>query len=148
MNLEYLIKGSSVFHSLPTLLYLGFFRRKNRINLLKDPSGISDFASIPYESIIIGVLIAYGVSLKLLKKLNKRTNKEESLTNSLINASIVGSVTGLIFSLTGRFVFDLPSKHFGITERPWMVHIVAPILYAIIFIIIEKAEFFAMTTNR
>jgi len=133
MYIDNFTLGSSLVHALPTLLYMGFYRRKNRLNLLNDPSGLSDFVSIPYESLVIGILFAYGVAFMIMKKMNEKNNKKVQ------NAAISGAVLGLLLSIVGRHVFDLPLKHFGMTQT-WTVHIVAPVLYAVIFLIIEKIE--------
>ena len=134
MPIEYFTIGSSLVHALPTLLYMGAYRRKNRLNLIENPSGLADFVSIPYESLVIGILFAYGVAFTVMQKMNKKDNG----TKNVRNAAITGAVLGLSLSLIGRHIFDLPVKHFGMIDQPWSVHIVAPVLYAIIFVLIEK----------
>jgi len=134
MHLEYFTIGSSLVHALPTLLYMGAARRKNRLALMDDPSGLADFISIPYESLVIGILFSYGVAFTVMQKMNKRDNG----TKNVKNAAIAGAVLGLLLSLVGRHIFDLPIKHFGMTDHPWTVHMIAPVLYAIIFVLIEK----------
>lgn len=127
MDFQNFVTGSSVISALPTLLYMGFYRRKNRLNLLVDKSGLEDFLSIPYESLVIGILVAYGVSFAIMKKLDKSNGDKKR------NAILVGAGLGLTLSLIGRHVFDLPVKHFGMTNGS-SVHLVAPILYALIFV--------------
>lgn len=62
--MEDFIKGSSILAALPTILYLGFYQRKNRLsalNSINDPAQISlkTFLSIPFESILAGVPLVF-----------------------------------------------------------------------------------------
>lgn len=134
MHVEYFTLGSSLVHALPTLMYMGVYRRKNRLNLLTDPSGLDDFVSIPYESLVIGILFAYGVAFTVMQNMNNRDGNVKNKRNAIIT----GALLGLTLSIVGRNVFDLPSKHFGMTDSTWRVNLIAPILYAIIFLVIEK----------
>ena len=134
------IKGSSVLAALPTLLYLGFYQRRNRLNALNSSSDIAikTFLSIPYESIVVGVPLIFGLAYFLMKKSERNSddpNKKNIHTGRVI---LFGSSLGLILSIIGRFGFDLPAKLFGINEREYSVHIVAPIIYPFIFLYVDK----------
>lgn len=126
MSFSDFLKGSSLISAFPTLLYMGIYRRKNRLNL---PSNLENFASIPYESIVAGILFSYGVSNLILKKLDEKNGNKKR------NAIIVGSILGLSLSIIGRYGLDLPNKHFGMKENGFNVHLIAPVLYAIIFLL-------------
>lgn len=126
MSFSDFLKGSSIIAAMPTILYMGMYRRKNRLNL---PSNVGNFASIPYESIVVGILLSYGVSTMILKRLDDKNGNKKR------NALLVGSTLGLLLSIIGRYGFDLPVKHFGMMNNGFNVHIIAPVLYAIIFLL-------------
>lgn len=138
MTLKDFTKGSSLVATIPTLLYIGFYQRKNRISLLKNATPeLKKFLSIPFETLVIGVLFAYGIAYS---SLNYDENEQENRTLSVV---ITGSLLGLSLSLIGRFVFDLPVKMFGITpEKAWIVHPTASILYIFIFLYVDKVLMF------
>lgn len=142
--MEDFLKGTSVLASLPTLAYIGFYQRRNRLNLLNNLSessekALQNFLSIPYESIVVGVSIAYGLMYTILKKGD--TSDADVVTEQTFHTQrviVLGSMLGLILSLIGRFQFDLPSKLFGIVDKQYSVHIVAPILYIFIFLYVDQ----------
>lgn len=69
MSFQQFVKGSSVVAAIPTLVYLGAAQRKNRIKLLRtNPEILLSFLSIPYESIVVGVLILYGIAYASLPR--------------------------------------------------------------------------------
>lgn len=110
--------GSSIAATLITLVYTGrAFRGAGR------PS------SVPFEVIAIVVPIAFG----LANVINVR------LGNTIKTAFFVGAVLGLLFSMGGRFVLQLPEKIFNMKRQSTgLVHLVAPIVYALIFAIIVR----------
>jgi len=126
------LKGSSMAVALPTMVYVGMAQRKNRLAAFSNSTdqATQEFLSIPYESIAVGIPIMYGITYTLLKYYNDDPSRKETM--------LFGAALGLTLSLIGRFVFDLPIKMFGLMETPWMVHIVAPILYTLIFVYVDK----------
>ncbi len=141
--MEDFIKGSSILAALPTILYLGFYQRKNRLsalNSINDTSQVSlkTFLSIPFESIIAGVPLVFGIVYWAMKKSEGKSDKPDKKENHIGRVILFGSSLGLILSIIGRFGLDLPSKLFGIKERQYSVHIVAPIIYPFIFLYVDK----------
>ena len=55
--------------------------------------------------------------------------------NPTIISAIVGSIGGLVLSLGGSML-DFPTKVFKLHDTSYIVHILAPILYSIIFSLI------------
>ncbi len=128
------IKGSSVVATLPTLLYVGFFQMKNRTKLLKTASGeLKTFLSIPFETMVVGILVAYGVTFTIMKR--NLDEENDSKLKKIIKISAHGAILGFTLSVIGRFGLDLPVKMFGIPRaQAGKVHPTAIILYAIIFL--------------
>lgn len=59
--------------------------------------------------------------------------------NTLESSLIVGAMFGFLLSVVGRFRFQIPRKVFGMKkETEWRVHVVAPILYALIFVLLIR----------
>lgn len=86
-------------------------------------------APISNDLLDIGARMAYGAANVLLVYLG----------NTVQNAALVGALLGFCLSLIGRFGFNLPSTLFGIEPKDaWQVHVVAPILYAIIFVVLIR----------
>ena len=54
-------------------------------------------------------------------------------TGALKTQLVFGALTGLFMSVVGRKGFDMPSKLFGLKDKPWLAHLAAPVLYAGIF---------------
>ena len=134
-SIENFIKGSSVVAAFPTLLYVGFFQMKNRQDLLKKASSLElqNFLSIPYESMVVGILVSYGITFALMKR-NVDEEKDSKL-QKIIKIVSHGAILGLFLSIIGRFYFDLPVKMFGIPKnQSFKVHPIAMILYAVIFL--------------
>jgi len=134
-SIENFIKGSSVVAAFPTLLYVGFFQMKNRQDLLKKASSLKlqNFLSIPFESIIVGILVAYGITFSIMKR--NIDEEKDSNSKKLIKVMSHGAILGLVLSIIGRFYFDLPVKMFGIPKiQASKVHPTAIILYAVIFL--------------
>lgn len=75
----------------------------------------------------IGARMLYGVANMLLVYLG----------NTIENAAIIGALLGFTLSIIGRFGFKLPTTLFGFdTKTSWQVHIIAPVLYALIFVVL------------
>lgn len=76
-----------------------------------------------------GVRLAYGVANVI----------NVQLGNTIESAALVGAVLGLALSLIGRYKLGLPQTLFGMTKATeWRVHVIAPVLYAAIFVIIVR----------
>ena len=134
-SIENFIKGSSFVAAFPTLLYVGFFQMKNRQDLLKKASSLElqNFLSIPFESIVVGILVAYGITFSLMKR--NIDEEKDSKSKKIIKVMSHGAILGLVLSTIGRFYFDLPVKMFGIPKsQESNVHITALGLYALIFL--------------
>lgn len=111
------IIGSSIIITLITFLYLG--RAYQKADRPKD---------IPYETVAIFVPVMYGLFNVINYILQVKYNQSPNIS------FIVGGTMGLIFSLIGRFGYDLPVRIFNFTkEREHYVHFIAPILYGLIF---------------
>jgi len=86
-------------------------------------------APISYELMNIGVHIAYGLANMLLVYMG----------NTVQNAAIIGGLLGLCLSMVGRFGYNLPVTMFGFSpQTSWQVHVIAPVLYAIIFVVLVR----------
>ncbi len=79
--------------------------------------------------LLVGVRLAYGLANIVLVHLG----------NSVAQAVAVGAVLGLCLSLVGRFALHLPTQLFGFSaETAWKVHVLAPVLYAAIFVVVVR----------
>lgn len=117
MVLNAFVIGSSLPVFVITFIYTGAaFRASER------PS------DVPFEQIALGVPLLFG----LMGIVNWYVIKHYGNYSSFI----VGAIHGLILSLLGRFILHLPSKIFDIQSNKWQVHIIAPILYGLIFLFI------------
>lgn len=107
--------GSSLPSILVTMSYLGYyFRMKGR------PS------DIPYEMFPIFIPLFFGIFAYI----------EENIIKS---PPLTGALLGLSLSLIGRFGLNLPQRMFGFNKsNEYQVHIIAMILYAMIFTYIVK----------
>lgn len=109
------IAGSSLPSISVTMLYIGYYFRKN--------GGPSD---IHFEKFALFIPFFYGIFAVIEQKYIK-------------NPLISGALLGLSLSLMGRFILGLPQRMFGFTtENEYQVHIIAMILYAGIFKFIVK----------
>jgi len=90
--------------------------------------------SVPMEWSALFVGGVYGVSAVVLKRavLDRDADPNWSL--------LVGAVTGVVLSIVGRFGLDLPRLSFDFrtpsgaeSGAAWTVHLVAAVLYALIF---------------
>lgn len=129
------VKGTSVLVSLPTLLYVGFAHRKNRLSLLQsNPTASADmknFLSLQYEFLPVAICLIYGIVFYALKKKIPQDSQESRTNPKLL---LAGFLTGLFLSFVGRFGMSLPTKMFGMSPGgAHMVHVVAPPLYVVIF---------------
>lgn len=128
------LKGTSVLVSLPTLLYVGAARRKNRLELLSTLEGtmsvkLENFLSIPYEFLPLAISFVYGLAYKTA------SHDTEEDAPKIQKVVLVGALTGLFLSLVGRFGMGLPTKMFGMPpSKEHKVHIVATVLYMAIFV--------------
>ena len=128
------IKGSSIVAALPTFLYVGYYQMQNRNSLLKSVSSpeLKSFLSIPYEIMVIGILVSYGITFSLMKR---NIDVEDSNVTKLTKVAIHGAILGVILSIIGRFALDLPVKMFKIPRnKAFSVHPSAFILYIFIFL--------------
>lgn len=138
-NFSHFILGSSVVSAIPTLLYVGIAQRNNRISLINDSNSpeLASFLSIPFETIFIGILVAYGISHALIN-LDSDSDDPDDAYPSKLSVATKGAIFGLVLSLIGRFVLNLPVKMFKMkTEDAWMVHPIAMIIYAIIMLYVD-----------
>lgn len=129
------IKGSSIVAALPTFLYVGYYQMQNRNSLLKSVSSpeLKSFLSIPYEIMVIGILVSYGITYSLMKRNIDEDN--DSNVTKLTKVAIHGAILGVILSIIGRFALDLPVKMFKIPRnKAFSVHPSAFILYIFIFL--------------
>lgn len=86
-------------------------------------------SDIPYETFPLFIPLMYGLAGILNYYIIKQFCKNASL--------IVGMIFGLLFSIIGRGLLSLPTKIFGFNEdNAWYVHIIAMIMYALIFRIV------------
>lgn len=141
------IRGSSIVAALPTLMYVGFHQHKNRVGALELVSSprVREFLSIPYEAIVLGILVAYGVTYKIMKLLHR--SKDEGVVDDQVEPGVPtktlvlgGAALGLSLSVIGRFGMNLPVKMFRMPPaRTYLVHPIAIVLYAFIFLYVEKA---------
>ncbi len=137
--MEDFIKGSSILSILPTILYVGFAQYKGRTSALNslDSVQIQQYLSIPHESLHTGIAILYGISYYMMKK--SETDDDVMIGGIRINTLMFGFITGLILSIIGRFGLDLPVKLFKMdSQSSGRVHLVAPILYMIIFVYVDE----------
>ena len=136
--MEDFVKGSSLIAALPTLLYVGFYQMKNRKKMLGEATSpeLKSFLSIPFEIIIVGILVAYGVAYSSMKE---SIQENDSMMFKFTKIAVHGASLGLTLSLFGRFMFDLPVKMFGIPSgQAWTVHPTAILLYIVIFIYVNS----------
>jgi len=91
-TLENFIKGSSLVAAFPTLLYVGVFQMKNRQALLQKASSLElqNFLSIPFESIVVGVLVSYGIAFTIMKRNidEEKDSKLKKLVNFILYSVI------------------------------------------------------------
>jgi len=130
------IKGSSLVATIPTLVYVGMAQNRNRISALGLASNpdVKQFLSIPYELIVIGILVSYGVTNTILKR-----NKDDEGNVPVSKVLLCGASLGLFLSVVGRFGLDLPVKMFKIpSSESWTVHPIAIVLYMFIMIYVNK----------
>lgn len=86
-------------------------------------------APIGIDMLYIGTRMAYGVANVI----------NVYMGNTVQSSLITGALLGLFLSYVGRFGYDLPIQLFGFNaENEWQVHIIAAILYALIFAILVR----------
>ena len=116
-NLSTLVTASSPLFSIITWVYFGIaYAKKGR------PS------DVPIEVFAVAIPLLYAVTIWISKReiLDKQLNENWFL--------LTGALLGLVLSVFGRFKYNFPVRLFGFTpENAWMVHVVAIILYAVIF---------------
>lgn len=109
------IAGSSLPSVAVTMMYVGYYFRKK--------GGPSD---IHFEKFALVIPLFYGIFAVIEKKYIK-------------NPLVTGALLGLFLSFMGRFILGLPQKMFGFSsQNEYQVHIIAMILYAMIFKFIVK----------
>ena len=108
--------GSSILSTVFTHVYVGIaIYSQNRP------------ADVPYELLPIIVGVMYGLGTMVL-------NRIIGIGWSRNWALLVGAVVGLVLSIMGRFGADLPKSLFSFqSHREWLVHVIAIVIYAIIF---------------
>jgi len=122
------IIGSSILSCIVTFSYLGFYHRNRRTD--------NSSHLISYEQIPIIVPILFGIANVVLYLLNNSLEWKYRR----VMAVMIGSLTGFVFSLIGRFGYDLPDKLFKIEKnKQSIVHAVAPLLYSVIFGLIVQS---------
>jgi len=129
------LKGSSVAVALPTLIYVGMAQNRNRIQALSlaSNSEVLDFLSIPYEIIVVGILVSYGITNIVM---NRQKDAEDHVPIS--KKLIIGASLGLFLSTVGRFGLDLPTKMFKLPSfRTWTVHPIAIVMYMAIMFYVD-----------
>ncbi len=122
------IIGSCIFSTIITMSYTG--------NAYRTSGRPKD---VPFEMIPISIAIMFGL-FNMLNIYLQNVLKDQlkfQYSNYAVAAS-VGALMGLTFSFAGRFGIDLPTKIFKIKKNQWVVHVIAPILYALIFSIIVQ----------
>jgi len=130
------IKGSSIVAAIPTLLYVGMAQNRNRLQALSLSSNpdVVDYLSIPYETIVVGILISYGVTNIVM---NRYKDDEDRVPVSKI--ILCGASLGLFLSTVGRFGLDLPTKMFKLPpSRAFTVHPIAMVMYVAIMFYVNK----------
>ncbi|CAM9699605.1 unnamed protein product [Ectocarpus sp. 6 AP-2014] len=129
------LKGTSVLISLPTLLYVGFAQRRNRLALLDSLGGgmsvkLENFLSLPYEFLPVFISLAYGAAAMSLRTNSTDEPESDGKLHPVWKIVLIGLSLGLSLSLAGRFGLGLPVKMFGMPpDKAHTVHLVAPVLY-------------------
>lgn len=107
----------SSFFSIITFLYIGINYNKKKHTTAQD---------VPFFALPIIMPTLYGLMGILNYYAIKQFGNEASL--------LVGGAFGLALSLVGRKILKLPSKLLNFKkENEYQVHIIAPIVYALIF---------------
>ena len=133
------VKGSSVAAAIPTLLYVGYYQMKNRKALIGSSSSpeLKDFLSIPFEIMVIGILVSYGITYSFMK--HNIDEEKDSKLSKITKVALHGGLLGLSLSLVGRFGLDLPVKMFKIPRnKAFSVHPTAFVMYIFIFMYIYQ----------
>ena len=133
------VKGSSVAAAIPTLLYVGYYQMKNRKALIGSASSpeLKDFLSIPFEIMVIGILVSYGITYSFMK--HNIDEEKDSKLSKITKVALHGGLLGLSLSLVGRFGLDLPVKMFKIPRnKAFSVHPTAFVMYIFIFMYIYQ----------
>jgi hypothetical protein len=119
----FLIGSSVPVFLVPLIGYWSFAKIAN-------PETAYSLVTVPISyPIIIGILNVFFLMLRESIPLKKDTHKYLAF----------GLVVGLILSLIGKFVFDFPTLQLELPEHlQFVVHIFAPIVYALVFRFIIK----------
>jgi hypothetical protein len=113
------IIGASILSTIVSFSYIGYAYSKKRLNF-------------PYELIPIFISIMFGI----FNIINVYTRKKY---DNKLTTFLVGGIMGLLFSIVGRFGYDLPIRMFNFTRgNEYMVHIYAFLLYGTIFSLIVQ----------
>lgn len=148
--MEDFLKSTSVLVSLPTLVYVGLAQRRNRLELLRLLKGsmgdkMENFLTIPYEFLPVTICLVYGIAYKITTMVSGEGKYPDPETDAgtgtrvhIPSALSIWALTGLSLSLVGRFGMKLPAKMFGFPkDRAHTVHLVAPPIYAAIFLYVS-----------
>ena len=115
------VLGSSLPASFLSFLYIGS-------SYSKAGQPPVDFHLVPW-----GVLLMYGI----MNVLNVHFQNEPKGVNPRLLSFIFGAIGGLLLSFGGRFILEYPKKVFGLApDKEWAVHILAMLLYGVIFAIL------------
>ena len=78
MGFNGFVAGSSFLSALPTLLYVGMAQRKIGCRSCRADASIEEYLSIPFETIIVGILVAYGVTYSIIETQLQKIRKTET----------------------------------------------------------------------
>jgi len=106
------IIGSSIISTIISLTYIG--------NAFRNSGRPSD---IPYEILPIFIAIMFGIFNMINVYFDFRG----------METFILGGIMGVIFSIIGRFGYNLPTRIFGFSDNEYLVHFIAFVLYGTIF---------------
>lgn len=110
--------GSSVVTTIVTITYVGVAYARRGL-----PAGFD----IQWYTLLFSLV--YGLGALAIKRLIL-----DPKGVSYNWALLVGAAVGLTLSLIGRFAAHLPQRLFGMSaEGAWKVHVIAPVLYALVF---------------
>lgn len=110
--------GSSV--SIFPLIYLGLSYNKLTCSEIKE-------MKIKFGTLAASLPFAYGLVYTILSIVLK--NAFEDQRTKLF---VLGAIAGELYSLVGHFGFKIPETLLK-SEKPNMVHVIAPIMYSIIY---------------
>lgn len=114
--------GSSYFVTIFPFLYIGLPYKSGK----KIP-GVS------FTDIVLILPLYYGIMNVIVKRFLEEFAPPSSRNVKLF---LRGAIIGFLLSLVGHFMFNVPKHLFALKGSPYMVHLYAPILYGLIFMIV------------